>query len=467
MDQAAVDKLRGYIRDLKPEARALLIAELERSLLRGDDVSGGELILAELRRTARESNQRVPRIGDPARLFFQPLEPFLVDDEPDHQHRGRIARRALEPLWLWISNSVLPQEAAAFSDAVTAALLAGDNTKAEYLVRAFQDRAVRGMQQAIAAIANDDKARRRLNGQLGTERALQDVQAVIGILNSRDALALLAEKLPGHIKHLQGTYVDSVKALIDSPLAAKSDLFLYGLVMVMHRLAAPWQLIRLATKAANSDVAARILETPYSLAVTIALTEIERMVAELASDLKNARGVAVAVLLKDVHDAVRGLRTELDLPAESNWGRQLATIRAEISNLLTAEINLIPGRVRRLVRPRPAKEIAPGSVVDADEVAETEALIGFALACRTYAGELAVNEVTQRTFNELQQSLDAGTRALVDALRVASEPERPFRQSQVDAAVRFCAKVFGQEYASLLSKAADVASHGERKAAKA
>jgi hypothetical protein len=51
-------------------------------------------------------------------------------------------------------------------------------------------------------------------------------------------------------------------------------------------------------------------------------------------------------------------------------------------------------------------------------------------------------------------------------LRGASAGERPFRQSQVDAAVRFCAKVFGQEYASLLAKAAEVASHDhERKAA--
>jgi hypothetical protein len=104
--------------------------------------------------------------------------------------------------------------------------------------------------------------------------------------------------------------------------------------------------------------------------------------------------------------------------------------------------------------------------LDADEVTETEALVGFVAACRNYASELAVNEVTQRTFNELQQFLDTGMRNLPDALRGASAGERPFRQSQVDAAVRFCAKVFGQEYASLLAKAAEVASHDhERKAA--
>ena len=40
--------------------------------------------------------------------------------------------------------------------------------------------------------------------------------------------------------------------------------------------------------------------------------------------------------------------------------------------------------------------------------------------------------------------LDSGTRALLDGLRHAGDDDRAFRQSQVDAAVRFCAKVFGR-----------------------
>ena len=103
-----------------------------------------------------------------------------------------------------------------------------------------------------------------------------------------------------------------------------------------------------------------------------------------------------------------------------------------------------------------------------DDVAETEALVGFVTACRNYASELAVNEITLRTFSELQQYLDGGTHALLDALRIASNAERGYRQSQVDAAVRFCAKIFGQEYAALLAKAAEVAAHDiERRAVKA
>ena len=462
----AADKLRAFLRELKPGARALLIAELERGLLHGTSPPGAELVLAELRRSLRDGQSKSARFGDPARLFFQPLEPFLVDDAPDHKHRGRIARSALEPLWLWIGNTLMPEEAKAYADQVEQALIAGDTDKTEHQARTFQDRTVTRITQMLESA--DDKERRRLGVQLGTSRALEDVQALRGILNSRDGLAMLGSQLPGHISTLTGPVLESVKAQLESPVAGKSDLFLYSLVLVMSKLASPWQLIRLATRAANSDDAKRIAETPYAVTVDIVLEEVDRRVRELAADLKSGRGIAVAALLKEVHDSLRGLRSEIDLLPETPWGKQLTALRAEVSKILTAEIEFMPGRVRRLIRLRPSREIAPGSKLDADEVSETEALIGFVAACRNYASELAVNEVTQRTFNELQQFLDSGTRTLLDALRGASNGERPFRQSQVDAAVRFCAKVFGQEYASLLTKAAEVASHDhERKAATA
>ena len=98
--QPAAGQLRSYIQELKPGARALLISELERGLLHGTGPAGSEKVLAELRRSLREGSAQIRRFDDNARLFFQPLEPFLVDDDPEHRHRGRIARSLLEPLWL-------------------------------------------------------------------------------------------------------------------------------------------------------------------------------------------------------------------------------------------------------------------------------------------------------------------------------------------------------------------------------
>jgi hypothetical protein len=453
--EAAAEKLRAYLRQLKPGARALLIAELERGVLQDSAPAGAELVLAELRKSLREGGQS-SRFDDPARLFFQPIEPFLVDDHPEHKHRGRIARSALEPIWLWISNTLRPSDAKTYREQVQLALGLGDTEGVENLAGAFQDSAAAKITQRLATA--DDKERRRLTVQFGAARAVEDAQALCSILHARDGLAMLAAQLPGHIGSLTGPALETVKAQLDSAVTGKSDRFLYSLVLVMSRLALPWQLVRLATKAANSDDAKRIAETRYAVTVDIVLEEIDRRVRELAADLKSGRGVAVAALLKEVHDALRGLRTEIDLPPESPWGKQLSAIRADVSKDLSAEIEMVPGRVRRLIRPRPARDGRSGPKLNADEVRETESLIGFVAACRNYASELAVNEVTLRTFNELQQLLDTGTRMLLDAVRSASPAERAFIQSQLDAAVQFCAKVFGQEYASLLIKAAGVAA---------
>jgi hypothetical protein len=258
-------------------------------------------------------------------------------------------------------------------------------------------------------------------------------------------------------------YIDQVKALLDGATAQKSpetvarkaDIFLYGFILVMGRLGSPWQLIRIAARAAESDDTARIAETPFAVAVTIVLGEVEGMVRELCAELKAHH--QVTSLLKRLHDAARVLRTELDLSVDSPWSRQLMAIRTEISNLLKAEIDSTPGRVRRLLRPRPAKEIAAGSMLDVIGVNDAETMVEFVGACRHYASELAINEVTMRSYAELRQYLETGTKVLLDTLRHAGAADRPFRQSQVDAAVRFCRIIFGSDYAGLLSKAAEMA----------
>ena len=457
----ALEKLRAFLRALKPGARALLITELERGLLQGASPEGAQLVLAELRRSLREGSTFASRFDDSALLFFQPLEPFLVDDIPEHRHRGRLARSALEPLWLWITNTLMPDDAKVYAVLVDQAFLAGAPERAEHAARDFQDRVVQRLHEMLAGASDRDRG--RLTVSLGTTRAVEDVQTLCGILRARDALTALAGQMPGYISTLAGSSLDTVKSQLDAALGRETDLFLYALVLLMSRLASPWQLIRLATKAANSDDTRRIAETPYVVTIDVVLDEIDCRVRELAGDLRSGRGIAVSALLKDIHDALRGLRSEIDLSPETSWSRQVAVLHADIARLLSAEIELMPGRVRRLVRPRPSKEISPNSVLNVRDVDEAEALIVFVLTCRKYASELAINEVTQRTFNELQHLLDTGTRTLLDALRSAIPTERAFRQSQVDAAVRFCAKVFGKEYAALLTKAAEVAAHAEQR----
>ena len=235
-----------------------------------------------------------------------------------------------------------------------------------------------------------------------------------------------------------------MKTLLESPIGRHRDVFLYALLLVMSRLGAPWQLIRLAIQAAGSDAAARIAETPFAVAVEIVLTDVARMIAALRDSVKAGRGAEVAGHLKDVHDAVRGLRTELDFSSDSGWSRQLAAFRSEVSKLLQAEIENLPGQVRRVLRPRPAKETGPmrrstqaTSTRSRQARARREPAATIRRA-RLQRGDAAVH-------SDLQNYFDSGTQVLIDRLRTSPPAERSFRQSQVDAAVRFCATLFGAD----------------------
>ena len=461
-DRPAVERLREYLRELSPAARSTLIAELERAMLRGEGDAGSELVLQELRLVIRGGGQPAPRVGDASRWFFMPLEPFLIDVPADHKRLGRLARASLDPIWQWIGRDLMPGEARALSADIDCALGAHDRPKADELVGMLQDRAVARMAEAIAALDGNEKRRRRFAAQVGTPRAVDDITIVMRILAIRERLADLARRLPDHIRAFDHDQVDEVKVIFESAKKAllnapsqRKDLTLFGLVMVFNRLAAPWQLFRIATRTAESDEVARVAATPYAAAVDIVLNDLEHRVGELRAALKEGR--PVASLVKTMHDAVRGLRTEMELSVDSPWSRQLAAIRSAVSNLLTAEMETTTGRVQRLLRPRPANEIVAGSLLDALDVHDVEARVELVGICRHYAGELAVSEVTMRTYSELAQYLESGTKVLLDALRHAGDAERPFRQSQLDAAVNFCRSIMGATYAGVLAKAVNVA----------
>jgi hypothetical protein len=293
--------------------------------------------------------------------------------------------------------------------------------------------------------------------RIGPPNVVEDVPAIGAILKNREALDTFNGKLTSNLRVFGESQVNSMIAALNLPALQSPVLMPFALSLIMSHLSAPWQIIRLALKIAGSDDEIRVAATPYGIAVTMAIQDLANVAAELRSEIKRGHFVNVSERLKTVHDGVRGLRTELDIRNDSVWGKQLASIRVDISNSLKSEIESVPGRVRRLLRQRPDKDIAPGAKLDPLEIDEAAALIDFVAVCRTYASELAINEVTLRTYSDLQQYVEKSTEALVQSLRGADAKVRSFRQMQVRAAIRFCEVLFGNDYASLMSRAAESA----------
>ena len=467
MSQTSTAQLRDYLAQLSPQAQALLMREFERAVERGEDVIVANLVLEQLRKVVRgaeENDEARSRSDDPARLLFQPLEPFLVESNFPLRP-GQIRRSSLLPVWQWFVRDGAADAARAFETAIFDSRQSGSNAGLEAATRKVQAAAAEAIAKLASPVPNEETQRGL--ARIGPKNVVEDLLSIGAVLRAREALEVLGGRLPSQLRSFGDSQITSVTAALDVPPLQTPQLLPFALSLIMQRLAAPWQIIRLAIKMAASDDEVRVAATPYGIAVSIALHDLSFLAACLRTDIRRGQLDFVGEQLKSLHDAARGLRTELDLRQDSAWGRQLASIRADISNSLQSEIDSVPGRVRRILRQRAEKDIASAPKVDPTEVEETAALIDFVAVCRTYAGELAINEVTLRTYSDLQHYVEQSTESLVQSLRGGDARSRGYRQMQVQAAIRFCEVLFGHDYASLMSRAAENAGVAERKPSRA
>jgi hypothetical protein len=462
MGQTPTERLRDYLAQLPPQSQALLMREFERAIERGEDTTVATFVLEQLRKVVRGDGEGArSHTDDPARILFQPLEPFLVEGNIPLRP-GQIRRASLLPIWQWLVREGAPDQAREFEDALSRTET-GTSPAIEAAVRKLQLAAA----DAIVSISARGTDQRRALARIGPLSVIEDLQSIVSVLQAREAIDTFGSRLPGILRVFSDPQIASMGPSLNVPTLQTPQLLPFVLSLVMQRLTAPWQIIRLAIRMAASDDEIRVAATPFGIAVTMVLHDLSCLAATLRADIRRGYFDNVSEHLKILHDGVRGLRTELDLRNDSTWGRQLASIRADISNALQSEIESVPGRVRRLLRQRADKDIPAGAQIDASEIDETTALIDFVAVCRTYAGELAINEVTLRTYSDLQHYVEQTTEALVQSLRASEGKNRAYRQMQVAAAIRFCDLLFGPDYASLMSRAAENAVTGERKSSRA
>jgi hypothetical protein len=454
----ALDRLREYLAQLPAKSQALLMREFERAVETGQDVAVATVVLDLLRQVARAaSDNERPRGEESSRLVFRPLEPFLVDSKAALRP-GQIRRGSLSQIWNWLKAEGAATEIAEL-DQVNGRAAAG---AVEQAVRKVQIATATAIEQSAAAAKGGDS---RALSRIGGPQVVEDLMAVAVVLKNREPLEAFGTRIAGSVRNLADSQLISVQQAMNVPSLQTQQALPFTLSLLIQKLAAPWQVIRLAIAVAGSDDEIRVAATNYGVAVTMVIHDLSELVADLRTELRAGRLESLSHRLKIIHDALRGMRTELDIRAESAWGKRLSAIRVDISNILRSELEGVPGKVRRLLRQRPDKDITPTSRLDSAEIDETAALIDFVAVCRTYASELAINEVTLRTYSDLQQYVETSTQALVDTLRACDQKTRPFRQMQAEAAIRFCDVLFGHDYAALMRKAADVAISGAERAA--
>jgi hypothetical protein len=346
------DRITEYLKRLTPQTRNNLLNELERLELCGVDMPGRATVIETLRAEFRPGGEPQNRMSTPARYFLSPLEPFLVDSDPDHPNPGRLSRGSLSPIWEWISRDMLPTMARDYA-AQMKGLIASDK-KREVLQAAstFQTKVVKSLENTFASPDATEQARAKLATYTASHSVFGDLHKIVQVLRAREALTKFAQGLPEKISKLDDSKVAEIAALLDALSKTSQDAVPFGLSLIASRLRTPWQLIRFATKAAASKDASDIAATPYAIAVTIVLNLLEDKKLALRVALRNNRVLVAKELLAHIYDAEYALQVRIDDLDGSEWGVRLRQLMETIAALVEAEVSRFPSDVGHVLGSR-------------------------------------------------------------------------------------------------------------------
>ena len=346
------ERIQEYLQRLTPLARGNLLTELERLELCGSEIPGSAEIMGKLRAEFRKDGSKQDRIGNPARYFFAPLEPLLIDGAPEHANSGRMLRGSLSPIWEWISRDLLPTMARDYVGGISKLIAADNQREARQVAAAFQTKVVKSLENTFGSPDGADQARVKLATYTASPAAHSDLTKMLCVLRAREALAKFGDALPVTLEKFDDARLSKVTALLDEFRKTNAEELPFALALVAMRLRTPWQLIRLATKAAPSKNAADIAATPYAIAVSMVLDRLDDKRSALRVALRNNRVLIAKELLTDIYDTEYALQVRIDLLEESDWGERLRRLMTAIAALVETEVSRFPANIGHVLGSR-------------------------------------------------------------------------------------------------------------------
>lgn len=347
-----VDRVRDYLKHMSLQARKNLLAEIERMQMYGETMPGADVLLALLHAEFRGSGETQDRLGNPSRHFFQPIEALFVNRPAQRTSPAQISRGSLTPIWEWICHDLLRTMARDYN-AQMKDLIAGDRQReAQQATSVFQTKVIKSLEGTLGTPDGAAQAHTRLAAYTASPAIYGDLTKILVALRAREALMKFNEALPAKLAKFDDAQVGKVTGLLDSFAKKNADAVAFALALVALRLKTPWQLMRLATKAARSKKAADVAATPYAVAVAMVLDRLEDKRLALRLALKHNRVLIARDTLTDIYDTEHALRVRIDEFDASEWGHRLHDIMDAIAALVEAEVSRFPEEVGHVLGSR-------------------------------------------------------------------------------------------------------------------
>jgi hypothetical protein len=442
--------LKAFLAGLPGAAAGRLAMAVEMDRLMDGHVLPHDAILEGLRPILRR--EHYDRTPTPLRLFCRPFQDLLTCAPRTAKQKAVIARGTVVPAWNWISNDLLPQEAAAYTAQCRALVLAHKHDDALARAAQFWTLAAAGITGALSG-AGRETARKALGGDAA---AVDDVAEMALMLSAGDAMETLAKLLPAPVPAFNEQLVWQVREIYDQLVKSHPDVAPYVAIVAMNRLAKPWEALRLPLLVTRHSDDTLIAQTDMGLVGELLFARMDALKSSIhitRHPLFDAEKLMEEVKL--FADLSSNIVKEIELKRDGEWGKRLMTERVEIGNIMAGFMDRAPKEIGA------ALPMAKGTGADFSKPCGAEKMEMAVRYARLVAGSrnfaaAASFAAKQKTiYEDLCTSLKRYNEDLVRALK--SDPQHTVANAQLALCAELSGILFSDQEAELLRRRARAA----------
>ncbi|MBL6938518.1 MAG: hypothetical protein ISS15_02875 [Alphaproteobacteria bacterium] len=414
-----------------------------------------EMILESLRPALRRAHGS-DRTPTPLRAFCIPFEDLFTLLPRKAKQKGRIARGSVAPIWSWISQTLLPDETRTYAAKFRALIIANKHAEARAHAAAFWPVAAAAIQHALSTEQGVKMARAALGGQL----VVEDAAEMAVLLQVGDETGEIQRILPKPVATLTDELLWALRAVYDSLVQKSPDAVPYVAVIAMHRLAKPWEALKLPLMVSRQTQDTLISSTDMGLVGEIIFGDIETY----GKFVREARQPAFdpAALIENLSAFTTrssGIVKGIDMRRDGKWGQRLLKDRAQLADVMDSFMERAPKEAAAALPMQKSGTFTGGPKVpdfsrpvDPEKTERGLRYVQLTAGCRALATAASFGAAQKKAEDDICQMLRSYNEDVVKELRTAEGPRRTVVESQFEVVCRMTAILFSDEEAEFLRR---------------
>jgi hypothetical protein len=300
---------------------------------------------------------------------------------------------------------------------------------------------------------------------LGSDLVIADAEEIALLLDVGPEIGEIQKLLPRLVPALTEEQLKGLRAIYDRLTASAAEAAAYVAVVAMHRLARPWEALKLPLAISRQTQDTMIASTDMGLVGEIIFGDIETYGAAVrAAHHPDFDAAELIENLARFTTLSSGIVKGIDMRRDGKWGQRLMKDRAALAETMDGFMERAPKEFSSALPLLKSGAFGGGPKtpdfsrpIDPEKSARAIRYAQLVAGVRHIAAAASFAATQKKVDEEICQALGNYNEDVVRELRTAEAPRRAVVEAQLEVVCRLTSLLFSEEESDLLRRRAKAA----------